>query len=120
MNNFHARIASRNSRTPSSSSSPLWPAHARISRKWAVPITKPGEDRRCFDENKKEFITDLIVKANQVEYLIQSMPVAEGEELQNTSLPQRGLAKRTDPGDFRLAKGHSATHKVFRSLKHTP
>lgn len=32
--------------------------------------------------NKKELVTDLIVKAKQVEYLIQSLPEPEPEEEQ--------------------------------------
>lgn len=32
--------------------------------------------------NKKELVTDLVVKAKQVEYLIQSLPEPEAEENQ--------------------------------------
>jgi mediator of RNA polymerase II transcription subunit 21 len=32
--------------------------------------------------NKKELVQDLIVKAKQIEYLIQSLPVPEPEEQQ--------------------------------------
>ena len=32
--------------------------------------------------NKKELVTDLVVKAKQVEYLIQSLPEPEAEEIQ--------------------------------------
>ncbi|KAJ7733623.1 hypothetical protein B0H16DRAFT_1328061, partial [Mycena metata] len=33
-----------------------------------------------FEANKKELVTDLIVKAKQVEYLIKSLPEPEAEE----------------------------------------
>ncbi|KAJ7609769.1 hypothetical protein DFH06DRAFT_1274964 [Mycena polygramma] len=53
----------------------------------AVPITKQRHPEKVdasdvFDGNKKELVTDLIVKAKQVEYLIESMPIPEGEEAQ--------------------------------------
>ena len=32
--------------------------------------------------NQRELVTDLVVKAKQVEYLIQSLPVPEPEEEQ--------------------------------------
>lgn len=35
-----------------------------------------------FSANKKELVTDLIVKAKQVEYLINSLPEPEPEEEQ--------------------------------------
>jgi mediator of RNA polymerase II transcription subunit 21 len=35
-----------------------------------------------FVANKKELVTDLLVKAKQIEYLIQSLPEPEAEEVQ--------------------------------------
>ncbi|KAJ6456793.1 hypothetical protein C8R47DRAFT_1181020 [Mycena vitilis] len=52
-----------------------------------VPITKQRNPEKfdspeVFEANKKELVTDLIVKAKQVEYLIKSLPEPEPEEEQ--------------------------------------
>ncbi|KAK2459796.1 hypothetical protein APHAL10511_008228 [Amanita phalloides] len=52
-----------------------------------IPITKQRNPERyddpdVFEANKKELVTDLIVKAKQVEYLINSLPEPEPEEEQ--------------------------------------
>ncbi|KII86271.1 hypothetical protein PLICRDRAFT_43856 [Plicaturopsis crispa FD-325 SS-3] len=52
-----------------------------------VPVTKQRNPDKYdapeeFEANKKELVTDLIVKAKQVEYLIQSLPEPEPEEEQ--------------------------------------
>ncbi|KAJ6511235.1 hypothetical protein DFH09DRAFT_270474 [Mycena vulgaris] len=52
-----------------------------------VPITKERNPEKydtpeVFEANKKELVTDLIVKAKQVEYLIKSLPEPEPEEEQ--------------------------------------
>ncbi|KAJ6505336.1 hypothetical protein C8R45DRAFT_972384 [Mycena sanguinolenta] len=52
-----------------------------------VPITKQRNPDKfdppdVFEANKKELVTDLIVKAKQVEYLIKSLPEPEPEEEQ--------------------------------------
>ncbi|KAI0638898.1 hypothetical protein C8Q77DRAFT_1078200 [Trametes polyzona] len=52
-----------------------------------VPITKSRNPEKydapdVFEAHKKELVTDLIVKAKQVEYLIQSMPEPDPEEEQ--------------------------------------
>lgn len=39
----------------------------------------------CLSANKKELVTDLMVKAKQVEYLINSLPEPEPEEAQVSS-----------------------------------
>jgi mediator of RNA polymerase II transcription subunit 21 len=36
----------------------------------------------CYAANQKELVTDLVIKAKQVEYLIQSLPEPEPEEEQ--------------------------------------
>ncbi|KAK7051717.1 hypothetical protein R3P38DRAFT_3386509 [Favolaschia claudopus] len=56
-----------------------------------IPITKQRNPEKCdqpeaFEANKKELVTDLIVKAKQVEYLIQSLPEPEPEEGQEKRL----------------------------------
>ncbi|KAI0665823.1 hypothetical protein C8Q78DRAFT_1083676 [Trametes maxima] len=45
-----------------------------------IPITKARRD--VFAANKKELVTDLMVKAKQAEYLIQSLPEPDPEEKQ--------------------------------------
>ncbi|KAJ7035828.1 hypothetical protein C8F04DRAFT_497873 [Mycena alexandri] len=50
-----------------------------------IPITKQRNPDKydtpeVFEANKKELVTDLIVKAKQVEYLIKSLPEPEPEE----------------------------------------
>ncbi|KAI0700454.1 hypothetical protein BC835DRAFT_1266237 [Cytidiella melzeri] len=52
-----------------------------------VPITKQRNPDKVdppdvFEENKKELVQDLMVKAKQVEYLINALPVPELEETQ--------------------------------------
>ncbi|KZP11878.1 hypothetical protein FIBSPDRAFT_799683 [Athelia psychrophila] len=56
-----------------------------------VPITKQRNPDKfdppdVFEANKKELVTDLVVKAKQVEYLIQSLPEPEAEEVQAARL----------------------------------
>ncbi|KAJ7034094.1 hypothetical protein C8F04DRAFT_1103036 [Mycena alexandri] len=50
-----------------------------------IPITKQRKPDKydppeVFEANKKELVTDLIVKAKQVEYLIKSLPEPESAE----------------------------------------
>ncbi|KAI0668595.1 hypothetical protein C8Q78DRAFT_1045089 [Trametes maxima] len=52
-----------------------------------IPITKARNPDKydapdVFEANKKELVTDLMVKAKQVEYLIQSLPEPDPEEKQ--------------------------------------
>ncbi|KAI1790503.1 hypothetical protein LXA43DRAFT_1016548 [Ganoderma leucocontextum] len=52
-----------------------------------VPVTKSRNTDKYdqpdeFEASKKELVTDLIVKAKQVEYLIQSLPEPDPEEKQ--------------------------------------
>ncbi|OJT12890.1 hypothetical protein TRAPUB_10587 [Trametes pubescens] len=52
-----------------------------------VPVTKARNPDKydapdAFEANKKELVSDLIVKAKQVEYLIQSLPEPDPEEEQ--------------------------------------
>ncbi|KAK7007765.1 mediator of RNA polymerase II transcription subunit 21 [Favolaschia claudopus] len=56
-----------------------------------IPITKQRNPEKydepdVFEANKKELVTDLIVKAKQVEYLIQSLPEPEPEAEQEKRL----------------------------------
>lgn len=52
-----------------------------------VPITKQRNPEKfdspeVFEANKRELVTDLIVKAKQIDYLINSLPEPEPEEAQ--------------------------------------
>ncbi|KAJ3517823.1 hypothetical protein NLJ89_g247 [Agrocybe chaxingu] len=52
-----------------------------------IPITKQRNPEKfdapdVFEANQKELVTDLIVKAKQIEYLINSLPEPEPEEEQ--------------------------------------
>ncbi|KAK0438446.1 hypothetical protein ARMSODRAFT_896710 [Armillaria solidipes] len=58
-----------------------------------VPVTKSRNPEKydaeeVFEANKKELVTDLMAKAKQVEYLIQSLPQPEEEEEQAKRLQQ--------------------------------
>ncbi|KAG7439960.1 uncharacterized protein BT62DRAFT_989428 [Guyanagaster necrorhizus] len=58
-----------------------------------VPVTKSRNSEKydaeeVFEANKKELVTDLMAKAKQVEYLIQSLPQPEAEEEQAKRLQQ--------------------------------
>ncbi|EJF58844.1 hypothetical protein BD309DRAFT_916206 [Dichomitus squalens] len=52
-----------------------------------VPVTKSRNPDKydqsdVFEANKRELVTDLIVKAKQIDYLIQSLPEPDPEEKQ--------------------------------------
>jgi len=52
-----------------------------------VPVTKQRnlekyDSPEVFEANKRELVTDLIVKAKQIDYLIDSLPEPEPEEAQ--------------------------------------
>ncbi|KAK6995852.1 hypothetical protein R3P38DRAFT_3329906 [Favolaschia claudopus] len=56
-----------------------------------IPITKQRNSEKfdepeAFEANKTELVTDLMVKAKQVEYLIQSLPEPEPEDEQEKRL----------------------------------
>lgn len=56
-----------------------------------IPITKQRNPDKfdppdVFEANKKELVDDLIMKAKQIEVLIQSLPVPEPEEQQANRL----------------------------------
>jgi len=52
-----------------------------------IPVTKQRNAEKVdppevFDANKKELVADLVTKAKQIEYIIQSLPVPEPEQTQ--------------------------------------
>jgi len=56
-----------------------------------VPITKQRRPEKfdppdVLEANKRELVADLVVKAKQIDYLIQSLPEPEAEEVQATRL----------------------------------
>ncbi|KAJ3533115.1 hypothetical protein NM688_g7327 [Phlebia brevispora] len=58
-----------------------------------VPITKQRNPEKVdtpdvFEDNKRELVTDLMVKAKQIEYLINSLPQPEAEEVQAKRLEE--------------------------------
>ncbi|KAF8880920.1 hypothetical protein CPB84DRAFT_1792267 [Gymnopilus junonius] len=58
-----------------------------------IPITKQRNPDKfdppdVFEANQKELVTDLIVKAKQIEYLINSLPEPEPEEEQAKRLQE--------------------------------
>ncbi|TFY53209.1 hypothetical protein EVJ58_g9574 [Rhodofomes roseus] len=66
-----------------------------------VPVTKQRKADKfdppeVLEANKRELVNDLVVKAKQVDYLIQSLPEPEPEEVQVRPHSQRRAV------DFRL------------------
>ncbi|KAH9920317.1 uncharacterized protein B0H18DRAFT_1024808 [Fomitopsis serialis] len=58
-----------------------------------VPVTKQRKADKfdppeVLEANKRELVNDLVVKAKQVDYLIQSLPEPEAEEVQATRLQE--------------------------------
>ncbi|KAF5345120.1 hypothetical protein D9757_013867 [Collybiopsis confluens] len=58
-----------------------------------IPVTKQRnvekyDEETVFEESKKELVVDLVRKAKQVEYLVNSLPDPEGEEEQALRLQQ--------------------------------
>ncbi|KAI0276437.1 hypothetical protein BGY98DRAFT_919398 [Russula aff. rugulosa BPL654] len=56
-----------------------------------IPVTKQRNPEKVdppdvFEANKKELVEDLMMKAKQIEYLIQSLPIPEPEEVQAARL----------------------------------
>ncbi|KAF7793319.1 hypothetical protein EIP86_004431 [Pleurotus ostreatoroseus] len=52
-----------------------------------IPITKQRNQDKvdtpdAFEDNKREMVSDILVKAKQIEYLINSLPQPESEETQ--------------------------------------
>ncbi|RXW12485.1 hypothetical protein EST38_g13366 [Candolleomyces aberdarensis] len=52
-----------------------------------IPVTKSRNPEKydtpdVFEANKREMVTDLVTKAKQIEYLINSLPEPEPEEIQ--------------------------------------
>jgi len=73
-----------------------------------IPITKSRNVEKVdtpevFEANKRELVADLVRKAKQVEYLIQSLPEPEKEEDQARRYEQLENDIRVANEDYRVA-----------------
>ncbi|KAF9017518.1 hypothetical protein BDZ89DRAFT_993849 [Hymenopellis radicata] len=66
-----------------------------------IPVTKTraADKLDTAEETKKELVTDLVMKAKQVEFLIQSLPVPE---------PEAEQAKRLEALELEMAEANTA------------
>ncbi|TCD71390.1 hypothetical protein EIP91_010096 [Steccherinum ochraceum] len=95
-----------------------------------VPITKQRNPDKVdapdvFDANKRELVTDLMVKAKQVEYLINSLPEPEPEEAQARRLGHlEEEMKRANEEYIRAVERaknlHARVAEVLRSMLDDP
>ncbi|KAJ3727881.1 hypothetical protein EV361DRAFT_882798 [Lentinula raphanica] len=91
-----------------------------------IPITKQRNPEKydapeIFEANKKELVTDLIRKAKQVEYLINSLPEPEPEELQAERLQRLEEEMQVANADYiqamnRLKNLHAQVAELLRSM----
>jgi len=84
-----------------------------------VPITKQRNPDKfdtpdVFEENKKELVTDLVVKAKQVEYLIQSLPEPELEEQQANRL--QALEDEMNVANAEYAQALTRAKNLYREV----
>ncbi|KAF9242331.1 hypothetical protein BU15DRAFT_86906 [Melanogaster broomeanus] len=87
-----------------------------------IPITKQRNPDKfdppeVFEANKKELVDDLIVKAKQIEVLIQSLPVPEPEEQQAKRLQalESEMAEANDEY-IRAVDRAKSLHRQFSDL----
>ncbi|KAI0809202.1 hypothetical protein BC629DRAFT_1100821 [Irpex lacteus] len=94
-----------------------------------VPITKQRNPEKVdppdvFEDNKKELVHDLMVKAKQVEYLINALPVPEPEEVQATRLQSLEEEMTQANEDYLKAVNRARLHKriteVLRNMLNEP
>ncbi|KAJ3784983.1 hypothetical protein GGU10DRAFT_356245 [Lentinula aff. detonsa] len=91
-----------------------------------IPITKQRNPEKydtpeVFEANKKELVTDLIRKAKQVEYLINSLPEPEPEEIQAQRLQRLEEEMQLANVDYiqavnRLKTLHAQVSELLRSM----
>ncbi|KAE9399409.1 hypothetical protein BT96DRAFT_691861 [Gymnopus androsaceus JB14] len=91
-----------------------------------IPITKQRNPEKydtpeVFEANKKELVTDLIRKAKQVEYLINSLPEPEPEELQAQRLQELEEEMQLANAEYiqavnRLKTLHASVSELLRSM----
>jgi mediator of RNA polymerase II transcription subunit 21 len=85
-----------------------------------IPVTKSRPEEKydppdMFDANKKEMVHDLIVKAKQVEYLINSLPAPEPEEEQAKRLGELEEEMRVVNEDYVRALERTSEYYDFFS-----
>ncbi|KIJ95333.1 hypothetical protein K443DRAFT_330743 [Laccaria amethystina LaAM-08-1] len=91
-----------------------------------IPITKQRNPDKydppdVFEANKKELVTDLMVKAKQIEYLINSLPEPEPEEEQAMRFQQLEEEMTLANEEYMLAVGraknlHSQVAEVLQAM----
>ncbi|PBK60680.1 hypothetical protein ARMSODRAFT_897633 [Armillaria solidipes] len=99
----------------------------------AVPVTKSRNPEKydaaeTFEGNKRELVVDLIAKAKQVEYLIQSLPEPEAEEEQAKRLQrlqeEMSVADAEYAGALKRTKSlHAQVSEVLKTMlsdNHSP
>ncbi|KAK0472294.1 hypothetical protein IW261DRAFT_1343733 [Armillaria novae-zelandiae] len=92
----------------------------------AVPVTKSRNPEKydateIFEGNKQELVIDLIAKAKQVEYLIQSLPQPEAEEEQANRLQrlqeEMSVADAEYAGALKRTKNlHAQVSEVLKTM----
>ncbi|KAK0220594.1 hypothetical protein IW262DRAFT_1272425 [Armillaria fumosa] len=92
----------------------------------AVPVTKSRNPEKydvaeVFEGNKRELVIDLIAKAKQVEYLIQSLPQPEAEEEQAKRLQrlqeEMSVADAEYTGALKRTKNlHAQVSEVLKTM----
>lgn len=78
----------------------------------AIPVTKQRNTERydpadVFEANQRELVEDLITKAKQVEYLINSLPVPEPEKEQADRLHFLEIQMDDANEEYRQALGRA-------------
>jgi len=89
-----------------------------------IPITKTRPADRedvgeVFEANQREMVNDLVTKAKQIEYLIQSLPPPELEEVQATRYAQLEAEMQIANKDYReaLSRARSLHAQVSSTLR---
>ncbi|KAK0444598.1 uncharacterized protein EV420DRAFT_993226 [Desarmillaria tabescens] len=92
----------------------------------AVPVTKSRNPEKydaveIFEGNKRELVTDLLTKAKQVEYLIQSLPQPEEEENQARRLQrleeEMSVANAEYAGALKRTKSlHAQVSEILKTM----
>ncbi|KAK1227421.1 hypothetical protein PQX77_009568 [Marasmius sp. AFHP31] len=84
-----------------------------------IPITKQRNPEKydtpeTFEANKQELVADLIVKAKQVEFLINSLPEPEQEEVQAQRL--QALEKEMQEANEEYVKAVKRTKSLHAQV----
>ncbi|KAF8508756.1 hypothetical protein JB92DRAFT_571860 [Gautieria morchelliformis] len=103
--------------------------HTRTSFKQVseeIPITRQRNAEKhdppdVFEANQKELVTDLVRKAKEIEYLIESLPVPEPEEAQALRLEHLEKEMQIANEEYRVAmvrakKLHAHITEILREM----